>query len=135
MKIQLKHLVLRAKRATVQINFSEVVTFLHGPVSTGKSTVARLVDYCLGGELERTPAIQSEFVAAELSLILGDFNCTLERASEDTQYIRVTFVTSGPSATSINCIWTLRFSISKIRFEVARLRMRCASSPVFIQND
>lgn len=91
MKIQLRYLVLRTKRTTEQINFSEVVTFLHGPVSTGKSTVARLVDYCMGGELERTPAIQSEFVAAELSLALGDFNCTLERASEDTQYIRVTW--------------------------------------------
>jgi hypothetical protein len=102
MKIQLKHLVLRAKRATVQINFSEVVTFLHGPVSTGKSTVARLVDYCLGGELERTPAIQSEFVAAELSLILGDFDCTLERASEDTQYIRVTWSGNEEEIGSVN---------------------------------
>lgn len=102
MKIQLRHLVLRAKRTTVQINFSEVVTFLHGPVSTGKSTVARLVDYCLGGELERTPAIQSEFVAAELSLILGDFDCTLERASEDTQYIRVTWSGNDEEMGSVN---------------------------------
>src|ERR1044072_7961155 len=102
MKIQLKHLVLRAKRDTVQINFSEVVTFLHGPVSTGKSTVARLVDYCLGGELERSPAIQSEFVAEELSLTLGEFNCTLERASEDTQYIRVTWSGNGDEIGSVN---------------------------------
>jgi len=102
MKIQLRHLVLRNKRTTEQINFSEVVTFLHGPVSTGKSTVARLVDYCLGGELERTPAIQSEFVAAELSLILGDFSCTLERASEDTQYIRVTWSGNEEELGSVN---------------------------------
>jgi rubrerythrin len=102
MKIQLRHLVLRTKRTTEQINFSEVVTFLHGPVSTGKSTVARLVDYCLGGELERTPAIQSEFVAAELSLVLGDFSCTLERASEDTQYVRVTWSGNEEEIGSVN---------------------------------
>ncbi len=78
------------------------MTFLHGPVSTGKSTIARLVDYCLGGELERTPAIQSEFVAVELSLALGDFNCRLERASEDTQYIRVTWSGNEEDIGSVN---------------------------------
>jgi rubrerythrin len=94
MKIQLRHLVVRTRRTTEQINFSDVVTFLHGPVSTGKSTVARLVDYCLGGDLERTPAIQQEFVAAELTLSLGDYNCRIERAANDTQSVRITW--SGP---------------------------------------
>lgn len=70
------------------------MTFLHGPVSTGKSTVARLVDYCLGGELENTPALQKEFVSAELSLILGSYDCTIERAAGDTQSVRLTW--SGP---------------------------------------
>jgi len=95
MNIRLRNLVVRTRRSTEQIDFSEVVTFLHGPVSTGKSTVARLVDYCLGGDLERTPAIQQEFVAAELSLDLGNYECTIERAADDTQSVRVTW--SGPS--------------------------------------
>jgi hypothetical protein len=77
-----------------QIDFSDVVTLLHGPVSTGKSTVARLVGFCLGGNLERTPAIQQEFVAAQLSLVLGNYDCSLERAADDTQSVRVTW--SGP---------------------------------------
>ena len=94
MKMQLRHLVIRTRRTTEQINFSGVVTFLHGPVSTGKSTVARLVDYCLGGDLERTPAIQQEFVAAELTLVLGDYLCTLERAADETDSVRVSW--SGP---------------------------------------
>ena len=102
MKIRLLHLIVRTRRTSERIEFSEIVTFLHGPVGTGKSTVARLVDYCLGGELERTPAIQQEFVATQLSLVLGDCACTFERAADDTQSVRVTW--SGPDgdARSIN---------------------------------
>ena len=95
MKIQLQHLVVHTRKTTEQIEFSGVVTFLHGPVGTGKSTVARLVDYCLGGGLERTPAIQQEFVAAELSLVLGDYGCKIERGADDNQSVRVTW--SGPN--------------------------------------
>lgn len=102
MKVRLRHLVVRTRRTTEQINFSDVVTFLHGPVSTGKSTVARLVDYCLGGELERTPAIQQEFVAVELALVLGDYDCTIERAADDTQSVRLTWSGSGDDIGSVN---------------------------------
>lgn len=94
MKMQLRHLLVHTRRSVEQIQFSEVVTFIHGPVSTGKSTVARLVDYCLGGTLERTPAIQQEFVAAELSIKLGNYDCRIERSADDTHSVRVTW--SGP---------------------------------------
>ena len=83
MKIRLRHLIVRTRRTIEKINFSETVTFLHGPVSTGKSTVARLVDYCLGGHLENTPALQKEFIAAELALSLGRYECTIERSADD----------------------------------------------------
>lgn len=102
MKIRLRHLVVRTRKTADQINFSEVVTFLHGPVSTGKSTVARLVDYCLGGELERTPAIQQEFVAVKLALVLGNYECKIERAADDTQSVRVNWSRPGNNIDSIN---------------------------------
>jgi len=102
MRIRLKHLALRTRKTTEVINFSGVVTFLHGPVSTGKSTVARLVDYCLGGHLERTPALQQEFVAAELALVLGNYDCILERAADDTQSVRVTWSGPGDDMGSVN---------------------------------
>jgi hypothetical protein len=95
MKIKLRHLVVRTRRTTERISFSEAVTFLHGPVSTGKSTVARLVDYCLGGDLENTPALQQEFVSTELALTLGCYECTIERAANDKQSVRLTW--SGPA--------------------------------------
>jgi rubrerythrin len=94
MKMQLQYLLVHTRRTVEQIPFSEVVTFFHGPVSTGKSTVARLVDYCLGGTLERTPAIQQEFVSAELSIRLGNYDSRIERSEDDNQSVRVTW--SGP---------------------------------------
>lgn len=94
MKINLRHLVVHTRQTTEKISFSEAVTFLHGPVGTGKSTVARLVDYCLGGDLENTPALQQEFVSAELALDLGIYECTIERGAVDKQGVRLTW--SGP---------------------------------------
>ena len=98
MKIRLKRLIVRTRKTIEQIEFSDVVTFLYGPVGTGKSTVARLVDYCLGGDLERTPAIQREFLSAELSILVGEHDCTIERGADDAQAVRVTW--SGPSTES-----------------------------------
>lgn len=102
MKIQLISLTVRTKRSIERIDFSKGVTFLHGPIGKGKSTVARLIDYCLGGDLERTPAIQKEFLAAELSATLGDFECILERTSEDTQSVRVTWSHNENSIQSVS---------------------------------
>ena len=78
------------------------MTFLYGPVGTGKSTVARLIDYCLGGDLERTPAIQQEFVAAQLSVELGDYACKLERAATDTQSVRASWSRNETDFGSVN---------------------------------
>ena len=102
MNVRLRYLDVRTRRTTERIDFSKSVTFLYGPVSTGKSTVARLVDYCLGGSLERTPAIQQEFVAAALSVTLGASQCLLERGTADTQSVRVTWSTPDGEVNSVN---------------------------------
>lgn len=102
MNIRLAHLVIRTRRTVEEIRFSETFTFLYGPVGTGKSTVARLIDYCFGGDLERTPAIQQEFVSATLGAKLGEYECTLERGSEDTQAVRVTWSRGENSFGSAN---------------------------------
>jgi hypothetical protein len=94
--------VIGARQATEHLQFSDTVTFLYGPVGTGKSTVARLIDYCFGGELERTPAIQQEFVAVTLGARLGEYECTLERGAEDTQAVRVTWARGEEDVGSVN---------------------------------
>lgn len=48
-------------------------------MGAGKSTILRLIDYCLGSELNETPALQSEFMAAELKLTIEKFAVVLER--------------------------------------------------------
>lgn len=68
MNIRLTYLLVRTRQTTEKIEFSETVTFLYGPIGKGKSTVARLIDYCFGGDLERTPAIQQEFIAVTLGV-------------------------------------------------------------------
>lgn len=102
MNIRLTHLVVRTRRTTEQIRFSETVTFLYGPVGTGKSTVARLVDYCFGGDLERTPAIQQEFVSVTLGVKLGEYECTIERGAEDRQAVRLTWTRGEDDFGSVN---------------------------------
>jgi len=92
MRLQLIQLMVQTKRTPEIVDFAPGVTFLHGPIGRGKSTVARLIDYCLGGELERTPAIQQEFLSARLSMVLGDVHCTIERAAEDTSAVRVNWI-------------------------------------------
>lgn len=101
MNIRLNKLLVRTRRTIEVIPFSETVTYLYGPVGTGKSSVARLIDYCLGGDLERTPAIQREFVAAELTVELGKHHCVIERSAADTLGVRVTW-TSGDLEESLN---------------------------------
>ncbi|MBI3374656.1 MAG: site-specific DNA-methyltransferase [Betaproteobacteria bacterium] len=72
MKVRIHRLKVITKETTEEVDFTADVTFIHGPVSSGKSTTARLVDYCLGSGLERTPALRSEFIGAQLSAIFGD---------------------------------------------------------------
>lgn len=102
MNISLKLATIRTRRTTEKIYFSDSVTFLYGPVGTGKSTVARLIDYCFGGSLERTPAIQQEFVSVVLTAALGDYECTFERGAEDTQSVRVSWSRGDDERGSIN---------------------------------
>src|ERR1043165_1952275 len=101
MKLHIQRLVVRTRETVEEVRFSDV-TFIHGPVSTGKSTIARLIDYCLGGYLERTPAIQSEFISAELYLVIGSSDCSIERATTDQSHARVSWVGRDGSMESIN---------------------------------
>lgn len=102
MNIRLINLIVRTRQTTEEIRFSETVTFLYGPVGTGKSTVARLIDYCFGGGLERTPAIQQEFVSVILGARLGEYECSFERGAEDTQAVRVSWTRGEDDFGSLN---------------------------------
>jgi len=101
MKVELLELIVRTRRSSERIVFSPTATFIHGPVGTGKSTVARLIDFCFGGHLEKTPAVQQEFLSATLGVRLGEFSCQFERALSDDSSVRVTWA-SGTDIESLN---------------------------------
>lgn len=87
MKLYLDGLALGFKRRTEWVPFAHQVTYFYGKMGAGKSSIARLVDFCLGGDLDYTPALQSEFLAAKLHLRIGETPVTLERV-RDSNLIR-----------------------------------------------
>jgi Holliday junction resolvasome RuvABC ATP-dependent DNA helicase subunit len=69
-KFRLNSLVLSLRRAEVAIDFADV-SYFWGQMGAGKTSIARMVDYCLGGDIQLSPAMQSEFAAAALNLSLA----------------------------------------------------------------
>lgn len=78
MKFVLQELVVGCKKGKEIIPFTEV-SYFYGQMGAGKSTIARLIDFCLGGDLELTPALQSEFVYATLSVVIEGRNLVIRR--------------------------------------------------------
>ncbi len=72
-------LTLSFRQSREVIRFSPQVSFFHGPISSGKSSVARMINFCLGGKLEVTPAIHHEFISAQLAGCIGQSKVLLER--------------------------------------------------------
>ncbi|PDT50052.1 MULTISPECIES: hypothetical protein [Sinorhizobium] len=81
MKFRLLSLNLSLRRADEQIEFSKL-SYFWGQMGAGKSSIARLVDYCLGGTIQLSPALQAEFVSATLTVELERATVSIERARD-----------------------------------------------------
>ncbi len=86
MKIHLLDLVITFKREREKITFTDF-NYFYGQMGAGKSSIARLIDYCLGGDFDAvsTPALQSEFVSASLSLTIAESLLVLNRDGNANQ--------------------------------------------------
>jgi len=87
MNIQLTDILIAFKEAHEQIDFKDF-NYFYGQMGAGKSTIARLIDFCLGGDLgetEMTPALQTQFVSASLSLKIEKIPLVLERNANSNQ--------------------------------------------------
>lgn len=93
MKFKLGKLTLINRRSVEEVIFAKRVSFFHGEMGAGKSSIPALIDYCLGGSLTHTPALQSELVYVALSLTLGDNEVVLERTPGDKATIVVSWQT------------------------------------------
>ena len=81
MKFNLVSLHLALRRADEQIEFSKL-SYFWGQMGAGKSSIARLVDYCLGATIQLSPALQAEFVSATLTVELERAKVSIERARD-----------------------------------------------------
>jgi predicted nuclease with TOPRIM domain len=102
MQIRFNSLSLHCNHANETIDLDHHVLFFHGKVSSGKSSIARLINYCLGGSLEQTIAIQKELNSVALELIVGNYKVLLERSIHTGSFVTATCVDKLDSAFSIN---------------------------------
>ena len=60
MKMKLQFLKLINRQSVEEVLLAERVSFFHGEMGAGKSSIPALIDYCLGGGLTRTPGPSSK---------------------------------------------------------------------------
>ncbi len=101
MKIKFQKLVLLCKKSEEVIDFSRQITYFHGQISAGKSSIVRLIDYCLGGDLEKTPALSQEMVSVQLFAIVGTNTVLFERSINDTTSVQVTWTNKEKESSTV----------------------------------
>ncbi|KVG06595.1 hypothetical protein WJ24_01820 [Burkholderia vietnamiensis] len=84
MKLSLKTLHLSLHKSVEKIDLPKIVYFF-GPIGSGKSSIGRLIDFCLGGNHAWTPALQAEMVSAGLEMSVCDVPVTLHRDRDSNQ--------------------------------------------------
>ncbi|MFW9888154.1 MAG: hypothetical protein ACFFER_08230 [Candidatus Thorarchaeota archaeon] len=98
MHLKLKSLVLSCKKEQIEIPLAHHILFYHGRMGSGKSTLVRLIDYCLGSK--RAPsnrAVDEELNSVSLSLEMGKNEVTIERDIPSSK-LRVSWI--GPEETA-----------------------------------
>ncbi|WP_422929057.1 AAA family ATPase [Singulisphaera sp. PoT] len=86
MKFRVRSLELAFRKEDVVIPFSGV-SYFWGQMGAGKTSIALMIDYCLGGKIELTPAMQSEFVSATLRLELEEGLLVIERPRDSDRVV------------------------------------------------
>lgn len=102
MNIHFSTLTLQCKRSREVIPLASRATVFHGQVSSGKSSVARLIDFCLGGDLERTPAIAAELSRVSLTARFGGIETLFERDAWGSNHVQVTWQDEAGNRASVS---------------------------------
>lgn len=93
MRLRLQSLELVCHRSIEIIEFEDI-SYFYGEMGSGKSTIARLIDFAFGGTIVMTPALQSEFVEVTLNLTINEVPCVLTRTRGSDQ-VRATWGDEG----------------------------------------
>lgn len=86
MRLEVKKLHLGLRRSNEVINLPRAIYF-YGPIGSGKSSIGRLVDYCLGATSKWTPALQAEMTSVALELEVNGTPLTLHRDRDAGQVL------------------------------------------------
>lgn len=90
MNFRFRALILQFRMSREVIDLTARITFFHGRISSGKSTILHMIDACLGGKFPGNPAIQQEFNSARLECEVGGNEVIFERAWE-SNLVQVTW--------------------------------------------
>jgi hypothetical protein len=86
LKIRLNSLDLKCKHDDDQIPFTDI-SYFYGEMGAGKTSIAKLIDYCLGGDIKLSAALQAEFNSAILHLSINGNPLSLERVRNSEQIV------------------------------------------------
>ncbi len=127
MKFKLNTLILQFQRSTEVIDLTASITFFHGTISSGKSTILHMIDACLGGKIPRNTAVLQEFVSVRLEATIGEYEVIFERSANSNQ-VQVTWINEAGAGASVLApienserpIWNENiFGLSDLIFELA----------------
>lgn len=102
MKMSFQTLTLECRESREVIEFARNINAFHGDFGTGKSSVARLLDFCLGGGAERTPAIQRELIAVRLTASIGEHEVMFERQIRNGGRVTITWRNSDGEGAQVS---------------------------------
>ncbi|SCY54456.1 hypothetical protein SAMN05720606_10620 [Paenibacillus polysaccharolyticus] len=100
MNIQISTLTVRCRKGVYSNYFSEKITYFYGKMGAGKSTILHLIDFCLGNELIETPALQQEFLGADLTLYINGKQVGVSRDKGSNQ-VNVSWIVNADEAFSV----------------------------------
>lgn len=131
MNIRFQKMVLLCRKSEEVILFSRQITYFHGQISAGKSSIVRLIDYCLGGDLEKTPALTQEMISVQLFATIGTNTVLFERSINDTTSVQVTWTNKEKESSTVlaplspgqSPIWKNNiYNLSDLIFDLADIK-------------
>jgi len=94
MNLFINELSIVFSKTVENIPFNDV-TYFFGQMGSGKTSIARLINYCLGGSIHLSPALQSEFVSATLTLTIKEKQVIVQRQRGSDQVTTTWEIDSG----------------------------------------
>jgi nicotinamide riboside kinase len=80
MRIKFNKLILSGEDRKYEVNFKDGLNFITGPISTGKSTILELIDYCLGKKNHKDyQEVKLTCKYVSLDLFLNDQRVLIQR--------------------------------------------------------